>query len=855
MAYDDAHQQRLLRDEVHQRRNSVPTMATPSCSPPLSRRPSTHDQSFIYPLQGSNVAESTNKEASSATPRGRTSPGRLSRGNSSMDETHVASQRPLTPISPTNATTASMEDDKIFTYKRRRWTEDDGQGSANNTGLQEEQPGSEASWIKNKRQRLEHSSSESSTIGPRSNSGSHSSWDDDRKLADGNSSTIGDALQQQHHRGQASTPTWQLNLANPASLCCSPPPKGHEDLVGQKEGEEGGEPSKKLGAKSSSLQQQQPRTNEQHPHHQDDTAAAFLEPDTKPSIPQLDSPLPSKQQYPPNNPSTDSFLFDRRRVKRRRSSAEQPSPHGHYNREVSTLPYHHPSQLARLNTSGPYYCDTQDTSSHHSPSFSTRPSTSSAPPSTTSILQAATCPAAQLVGPSSPSSSSPFEVVALPMKEAGTSSPQPSDLPRSNSARFSLLSRSTSSRSIVNPTQTTTLPPGGGTPSPARNNSSSLSSTTAAATTSSSPSSKLASRLVNGLEGLVGGLRMTSPSRVASSSHRQMVDSGESYSPTKSSGSGTSPFSSLKRNKIKDRSLDSQQQQQQRSGVQHQLSFSGSSGSEQSGASGSTLVTSTAQTTPAPSPTELETVKKSSRQRKLSEGTGGQDDNHGARAIESSSMDIDGTASRTTSIDMADDSAGSFPLAAAATSEDPTTSATNGRNAKASKMHRNSSATGVDFQDQDINRSIGSGEGPSSSSAGHLVSPLSMPTSSSIPPTLKGYDVVGTLGTGTFGRVLLLRRKDVASTLSNQGGYFALKALEKNRVVKMRQVEHVNSERDILSRVRHPGVVSLERTYQDSNCIYLLMEFVRGGEVSIGRCFLRSQTCVPIQTFPLLLDL
>lgn len=116
-------------------------------------------------------------------------------------------------------------------------------------------------------------------------------------------------------------------------------------------------------------------------------------------------------------------------------------------------------------------------------------------------------------------------------------------------------------------------------------------------------------------------------------------------------------------------------------------------------------------------------------------------------------------------------------------------------------------------------------------------SPPQIPSQPSPPPlTLKSFDVIGTLGTGTFGRVLLVKLRDPlpnTSVASHHSNYFALKVLEKARVVKMKQVEHVKSEKDILAAVRHPFAVNLHATFQDSNCVYLLMEFARGGEVSL----------------------
>lgn len=82
----------------------------------------------------------------------------------------------------------------------------------------------------------------------------------------------------------------------------------------------------------------------------------------------------------------------------------------------------------------------------------------------------------------------------------------------------------------------------------------------------------------------------------------------------------------------------------------------------------------------------------------------------------------------------------------------------------------------------------------------------------------------GSLGTGSFGRVHLVRSK-------HNGRFYAVKVLNKEKVIKMKQVEHTNSEREMLVRVRHPFLVNLWGTFQDVNNLYMVMDFVAGGEL------------------------
>ncbi|RKP38519.1 putative camp-dependent protein kinase catalytic subunit [Dimargaris cristalligena] len=91
-------------------------------------------------------------------------------------------------------------------------------------------------------------------------------------------------------------------------------------------------------------------------------------------------------------------------------------------------------------------------------------------------------------------------------------------------------------------------------------------------------------------------------------------------------------------------------------------------------------------------------------------------------------------------------------------------------------------------------------------------------------PSLADYELLITLGTGTFGRVYLCRRHG-----SNE--YYAMKVLRKADVVKLKQVEHINSERQILSQVNFPFIVNLHCTFQDQVSLYMLQEYVMGGEL------------------------
>jgi len=90
--------------------------------------------------------------------------------------------------------------------------------------------------------------------------------------------------------------------------------------------------------------------------------------------------------------------------------------------------------------------------------------------------------------------------------------------------------------------------------------------------------------------------------------------------------------------------------------------------------------------------------------------------------------------------------------------------------------------------------------------------------------TLTDFTMQRTLGTGSFGRVHLVQSKH------NQR-FYAVKVLKKQQVVKMKQIEHTNDERKMLQRVKHPFLITLWGTFQDSKNLYMVMDFIEGGEL------------------------
>ena len=109
--------------------------------------------------------------------------------------------------------------------------------------------------------------------------------------------------------------------------------------------------------------------------------------------------------------------------------------------------------------------------------------------------------------------------------------------------------------------------------------------------------------------------------------------------------------------------------------------------------------------------------------------------------------------------------------------------------------------------------------------------------------SLERLEMLRVIGTGTFARVCLchvgnfIYEADTVSPLAlsvqdkTSKHYYALKILTMAQVIKLKQVEHVINEKEILREVRHPFIVSLVWSHKDSHCLYMLFPYICGGEL------------------------
>jgi serine/threonine protein kinase len=86
------------------------------------------------------------------------------------------------------------------------------------------------------------------------------------------------------------------------------------------------------------------------------------------------------------------------------------------------------------------------------------------------------------------------------------------------------------------------------------------------------------------------------------------------------------------------------------------------------------------------------------------------------------------------------------------------------------------------------------------------------------------YEVGRTIGEGTFAKVKFAQNTETGESV-------AVKVLDKETVLKHKMVDQIKREISIMKLVRHPNVVRLHEVLASRTKIYIILEFVTGGEL------------------------
>ena len=85
------------------------------------------------------------------------------------------------------------------------------------------------------------------------------------------------------------------------------------------------------------------------------------------------------------------------------------------------------------------------------------------------------------------------------------------------------------------------------------------------------------------------------------------------------------------------------------------------------------------------------------------------------------------------------------------------------------------------------------------------------------------YESLAIIGRGAFGEVHVCRE-------IKTGNIYAIKKMKKEILTQKNQVMHIRSEQLIMSKIKSPWIVDLKASFQEDDYLYLVMEFLPGGD-------------------------
>ncbi|GJM95103.1 hypothetical protein PR202_ga11806 [Eleusine coracana subsp. coracana] len=100
--------------------------------------------------------------------------------------------------------------------------------------------------------------------------------------------------------------------------------------------------------------------------------------------------------------------------------------------------------------------------------------------------------------------------------------------------------------------------------------------------------------------------------------------------------------------------------------------------------------------------------------------------------------------------------------------------------------------------------------------------------------SIEDFEIIKPISRGAFGRVFLARKRVT-------GDLFAIKVLKKADMIRKNAVESILAERDILISARNPFVVRFFYSFTCRENLYLVMEYINGGDLY---SLLRSLGCL-----------
>ena len=97
---------------------------------------------------------------------------------------------------------------------------------------------------------------------------------------------------------------------------------------------------------------------------------------------------------------------------------------------------------------------------------------------------------------------------------------------------------------------------------------------------------------------------------------------------------------------------------------------------------------------------------------------------------------------------------------------------------------------------------------------------------------MNSFDYISIIGRGGFGKVWKVYNKKYKQL-------YAMKEMSKTKIIDKKSITSIKSERELLSKIKHPFLVNMQFAFQDNDNLYLVLDLLTGGDLRYHICQVR----------------
>ena len=86
------------------------------------------------------------------------------------------------------------------------------------------------------------------------------------------------------------------------------------------------------------------------------------------------------------------------------------------------------------------------------------------------------------------------------------------------------------------------------------------------------------------------------------------------------------------------------------------------------------------------------------------------------------------------------------------------------------------------------------------------------------------FQILSIIGKGSYGKVWKVKYE-------NNNSIYAMKEMSKVKIIDKKYELNIISERNILSKMKHPFIINMNYSFQDKDNLYLILDYLSGGDL------------------------